>query len=193
MRLPTIRPLPLAILVVTVVAEVAAVVLSWGLEPAYDTLLYVVFSVGMAGAGALILTRHPRHAIGWLLGGIGVVNALTADLAQGWGLRAAAEGWPGGLGGRMDPGRQFSADRHRRWFCCCCCFPTDGCPSGAGGPWCGSASSASLLAEPGWALDPDTGRVFVHGRNPFAVAWLPTDLLFGIGFAAVVAVAWSPG
>ena len=44
-----------------------------------------------------------------------------------------------------------------------------------------------VLAEPGWALDPDTGRVFVHGRNPFAVAWLPTDLLFGIGFAAVVA------
>ena len=84
-RLPTIRPFPLAILVVTVVAEVAAVVLSWGLEPAYDTLLYVVFSVGMAGAGALILTRHRRHAVGWLLVGIGVVNALTADLAQGWG------------------------------------------------------------------------------------------------------------
>ena len=80
-----IRPFPLAILVVTVVAEVAAVVLSWGLEPAYDTLLYVVFSVGMAGAGALILTRHRRHAVGWLLVGIGVVNALHGRSGPGLG------------------------------------------------------------------------------------------------------------
>jgi len=44
-----------------------------------------------------------------------------------------------------------------------------------------------LLAEPGWTLDPDTGSVFVHGRNPFAVTWLPTDLMFGVGFAVLAA------
>jgi signal transduction histidine kinase len=185
--LPVIRPLPLAAVVVTVVAEVAAAVLSWGLEPAYDTLLYVVFSVGLTGAGALILTRHPRHAIGWLLLGAGVANALTADLAQGWGLRAAAEGWPGGVvaewvqaaswlpqapvlvlvlllfpDGRLPPGRRWRAVV---WL----------------------TVLGLLLAEPGWTLDPDTGRAFSHGRNPFGVAWLPTDLMFGIGFAAIVA------
>ena len=96
MGLPTPRLLPGFLLAVTVVSELAAVPLSWGLEPAYDTLLYAVFSCALAGTGALILTRHPRHAIGWLLSGLGVVNALTGDLAEGWGLRAAVEGWPGG-------------------------------------------------------------------------------------------------
>ena len=94
MGLPTPRLLPGFLLAVTVVSELAAVPLSWGLEPAYDTLLYAVFSCALAGTGALILTRHPRHAIGWLLSGLGVANALTGDLAQGWGLRAAVEGWP---------------------------------------------------------------------------------------------------
>jgi len=28
---------------------------------------------------------------------LGLANALTGDLPQGWGLRAAAEGWAGGL------------------------------------------------------------------------------------------------
>jgi hypothetical protein len=120
-RLPALRPLPLSVFVVTVLTEVAAAALSWGLEPVYDTLLYVVFSAGLAGTGALILTRHPRHAIGWLLCGNGLVNALTADLAQGWGLRAAAEGWSGGLMaewilGAAPPGRLLSSagfnDRH---------------------------------------------------------------------------------
>jgi hypothetical protein len=39
-----------------VLAELAAVLLSWRLEPAYDTLLYAVFAC--AFAGALILGRH---------------------------------------------------------------------------------------------------------------------------------------
>jgi hypothetical protein len=35
------------------------VLLPWGLVPADDTLLYLVFSCALAGAGALILGRHP--------------------------------------------------------------------------------------------------------------------------------------
>lgn len=89
--------------VVTVLTEVAAAALSWGLEPVYDTLLYVVFSAGLAGTGALILTRHPRHAIGWLLCGNGLVNALTADLAQGWGLAGRRRRLVGRPHGRVDP------------------------------------------------------------------------------------------
>ena len=37
-----LRPLPGLLLTLTVLAELAAVVLSWRLEPAYDTLLNVV-------------------------------------------------------------------------------------------------------------------------------------------------------
>jgi len=45
-----------------------------------------------------------------------------------------------------------------------------------------------LLAEPGWALGPGTGSVFVGRRNPFAVRWLPTGLMFYVGFS-LLAVA----
>jgi signal transduction histidine kinase len=176
-----LRPILLAGLLVTVLAEAGAVALSWGLEPVYDTLLYVVFSVGLVGAGVLILTRYPRHLIGWLLCGLGMFNAVTGDLAQGWGLRAAAEGWPGGAVAEwietanwlpqgpvlvltllLFPDGRLS---DRRW---------------RGVAWL--SVFGAVLAEPGWTLDPDTGRVFVHGRNPFAVSWLPTDLMFGVGF-----------
>jgi signal transduction histidine kinase len=181
-----LRPILLAGLLVTVLAEAGAVALSWGLEPVYDTLLYVVFSVGLVGAGVLILTRYPRHLIGWLLCGLGMFNAVTGDLAQGWGLRAAAEGWPGGAVAEwietanwlpqgpvlvltllLFPDGRLS---DRRW---------------RGVAWL--SVFGAVLAEPGWTLDPDTGRVFVHGRNPFAVSWLPTDLMFGVGFALLAA------
>ena len=60
----------------------------------WDTLLLAVSSPVTTAAGALILSRHPRHAIGWLLVVQGLVAALGGDLAQGWGLRAADQGWP---------------------------------------------------------------------------------------------------
>src|SRR5438067_1327938 len=88
MRRRPLAPLPGTLLGLTVAAELASVVLSWGLEPAYDTLLYAVFSLALAGAGALVATRHRENAVGWLLLGSGLFNAVATDLAQGWGLRA---------------------------------------------------------------------------------------------------------
>jgi hypothetical protein len=78
----------------TVGLEAMAVVLSWGVEPRYDTVVYAVHSIVVAGAGALIAARHPRNPIGWLLLGFAVLNTVISDLAQGWGLRGAAHGWP---------------------------------------------------------------------------------------------------
>ena len=45
------RPVPLTILGLTVAMEIAAVALSVGLEPAYDTLLYALYSPVMAATG----------------------------------------------------------------------------------------------------------------------------------------------
>jgi len=58
------RARPVAILAVglTAALELASVVLSWGLESKVDTLLYAAYAVTMAGAGAMILTRHPPPA-----------------------------------------------------------------------------------------------------------------------------------
>ena len=57
MGLPRLRPLPGILLAVTVLAELGAVVLSWGLEPAWDTLLWALSASLTVGTGALILSR----------------------------------------------------------------------------------------------------------------------------------------
>lgn len=186
MTFRALRPLPLAIIVVTVVTEIAAAVLSWGLEPLYDTLLYLVFSVVLAGTGALVLSRYPRHPIGWLLCGNGLVSAIPGDLAQGWGLRAAAEGWPGG------PTAEWI--QTATWLptapvlvLTLLLFPDGRLPGRRWRAVVWASVVGAVLADPGWALDPDSGRVFVDGRNPYAVPWLPTALLFGVGFSLVAA------
>ena len=56
--------------------------MSWGLESAYDTLFGVVFALSAAGVGALILSRHPSHPIGWLSAIAGLVVSLTLLLGE---------------------------------------------------------------------------------------------------------------
>jgi hypothetical protein len=46
-----LRPLPASLLGLTVALEITSVVLSWDIEPRYDTLLYALYSVTLAGAG----------------------------------------------------------------------------------------------------------------------------------------------
>jgi signal transduction histidine kinase len=176
--LPTPRLLPGFLLAVTVVSELAAVPLSWGLEPAYDTLLYAVFSCALAGTGALILTRHPRHAIGWLLSGLGVANALTGDLAEGWRLRAAVEGWPGGTVAELIAGASW-LPQAALFVMILLLFPTGHLP---GRRWSLVAWLSVLgvvLCGPG-ALDADP---------PYAVDGLPTPFAVGITLIAVVMLA----
>ena len=96
MRGRYLTPLPAVMLAVTVLLEIAAVGLSWDLESRFDTLVYAVYSVATVAAGALVASRRPGNPIGWLFCAFGAFNALTADAAQGWGLRAAEQGWPGG-------------------------------------------------------------------------------------------------
>ena len=183
MGLPTLRPLPGFLLAATLAAELCAVPLSWGLEPAYDTLLYFVFSCASAGTGALILTRHPRHPIGWLLCVQGLYNAAS-DLAQGWGLRAAAEDWPGGT--------------VVEWIAVSSWLPSTPLlvlllllfPTGRllGRRWSlvvWLSVAGVLVGTPGWALDPDLGQNLVGGRNPYAVEGLPTRGLYAVGFTLV--------
>ena len=184
MGLPWFRPLPGFLLAVTVIAELVAVPLSWGLEPRWDTVLYAVSAIATTGAGALILSRHPRHVVGWLIVLPGVQEALGSDLAQGWGLRAADRGWPWG------PPAEFVVTAswvlltpltvavllifptghllHRRWSLVV---------------WVSVAGT--LATEVGWIFNPDAGDEYVAGRNPYAVDWLPTRALFAVGFSVV--------
>jgi signal transduction histidine kinase len=189
-----VRGLPALLVVVTTMVEAVAVPLSWGLEPTYDTVLYALYAVVLAGAGALIVSRFPGHRIGWLFLATALFNALAADLAQGWGLRAAERAWPGGSFGEwvglwswivagpalvltflLFPDGRFT---RRGW---------------AAVAWANVAGVALVL--PGWALSPDIGHLFVAGRNPYAVAGAATSVLFAVGmplFVGSVAVAIVP-
>jgi hypothetical protein len=91
-----LRPLATIVFALTLAVELAAVALSWGLESRYDTILYAVYAVTLAGAGALIASRQPRNPIGWLFLVFALVGAVMADAAQGWALQAAEQGWRGG-------------------------------------------------------------------------------------------------
>ena len=184
MALPRLRPVLAFLLALSVLAELAAVPLSWGLEPAWDTLLLAVSSPVTTAAGALILSRHPRHAIGWLLVVQGIVAALGGDLAQGWGLRAADQGWP------LGPPAEFVSTAS--WLptaplgvAVLLLFPTGRLLSRRWSLVLGLSVIGVLAAEPGWVFNPTAGDEYVSGHNPYAVAWLPTEVLFVGGFTIV--------
>jgi signal transduction histidine kinase len=174
--------------------EVVAVALSWGLEPAWDTVLNAVYVVTLAGAGALIVSQHPGHRIGWLFIADAIFTALAVDLAQGWGLRAAEQGWPAG------PFAEWVA--LWTWIVSgpaivltFLLFP-DGHLTRRG--WAAVAWANIIgvaLFVPGWALSPDIGDLFVGDRNPYAADGVPTGVLLAVGmplFLASMPVAIVP-
>ncbi len=185
MAFPRLRYVPMLLVAFTVLIELVAVPLSWGLEPSWDTLLLAVSSIAGTVAGALILRRHPRHAIGWLLVAQGVLAALVGDLAQGWGLRAAERGW--GFG----PTAEFVATAS--WLptaplavATILLYPGGHLISRRWSLVLWLSIIGALAAEPGWVFNPDAGSEYVAGQNPYAVDWLPTRLMFTAGFAIVL-------
>jgi signal transduction histidine kinase len=90
-----LKPLAVVAFGLTAAAEIAAVVLSIGIDPWYGVLPSALFSVTLAGAGVLIASQRPRNAVGWLFSGLAVVVAIGVDASRAWGARAAVEGWPG--------------------------------------------------------------------------------------------------
>jgi signal transduction histidine kinase len=175
-----VRGWPAALFVATLVIEIIAVALSWGLEPAWDTGLYAIYAVTQVAVGALIVSRHPAHRIGWLFIAEGIFTAAAADAAQGWGLRAAEHGWSGGPFGEWIALLSWLAAGPAGvllflWF-------PDGHLSRRGWQVVAWASVlGAAIALPGWAMDPDLGDQFIGGRNPYAVEGAPIDLLLGVG------------
>src|SRR4051812_7636401 len=184
MRSRPFRGLPGVLLGLTVAAEAGSVLLSWGLEPAYDTLLYVVYAVTLGGTGALVAHRHPGNSVGWLFCWCALLNAVTADLSQGWGLRAADRGWPAGPAGEW-VGNWSWLIGASGLVLTLLLFPDGRLPGRSWRPTVWAIGLGLVLAVPGWALSPRRGADFVAGHNPFAVGWLPTDTLFAAGLVLV--------
>jgi signal transduction histidine kinase len=172
-------PLPCALLGLTLLADVVAVALSAGLEPAYDTWLYAVWALTVCGTGALIASRHPENPIGWLFCGFALLNVL-GDVAQGWGLRAAVEGWPGGAAGEWFATWSWLPSG-LGWTLTFLLFP-DGRFLGRrwrAVAWAGGVGMLCAIA--GWSLTADRDGEFASGHNPLAVDGLPTNALTAVG------------
>jgi signal transduction histidine kinase len=177
-----LRLLPVVLLGLTLAFEVAAIGLSWGLESGYDTLLYAFYSVTLAAAGALIASRHPENAIGWLFCSFALLNALAADAAQGWALRAGEHGWPGGDAAAVLANASWQPSGFG-WVLTFLLFPDGHLPSRRWRIAIWTAALGTLLAVPGWSLDAGAGDLYPSGRNPIAVEQVPTDALLWVGVA----------
>ena len=178
-------PLALFLFGLTLTVEIAAVGLSLGLEPSYDTFLYAVDSVVWAGAGALVASRQPRNPIGWLFCIFALVNAVMADAAQAWALRAADEGWGGADAAYLvsSAGRQPSG---MAWILTFLLIPGGHLPSRRWRTVVGVAAVGTVLTMSGWSLSAGLNADFPSGGNPYAVSAVPMDALFTVGMALTV-------
>ncbi len=168
------------LLALTCVLDAAAVTLSLGREPAYETVLYALVDIGMASAGALILARHRRHMIGWLFCVSGVWGALL-EFAESWGLHEL----PGGEWGAWFALWAWIAHGAVLAFVFLL-FP-DGRVLGRRWRAAGWLTVAGcVLAVPGLALGADSHEAFAPARNPIAIDATLADVLAGIGQALFV-------
>jgi hypothetical protein len=159
------------------------VLLSIGQEPVFDTLLYGLLPISLATVGALVASRHPRNPIGWMFCGLALYGTLT-ESSEGWGYFAAERGVSGGWLGEWIILWGWILEL-TVWTIVFLLFPDGHLPSRHWRLVAWIAVAGSALALPGQALSLERGTEFTGGTNPFAVDWLPTDLLFGAGMALV--------
>jgi signal transduction histidine kinase len=184
---PTAARRTAASIVAAVLAlEVAAVCLTAGENGLAEAVLYLIYAVTQAGAGALIVHRFPRHPIGWLLLLYALENSVVADFAQAYGVRAAHDRWPLAALAQLFGLTSwiFAASGLILLFLL---FPDGRLPDRRWRAVVWAWGIGAVLAIPGWALDPRLGGDFVGGVNPYARARFPTGLLFGVGAGLISA------
>jgi len=159
--------------------------LSAGREETFDTVLYGLLTLSLSGAGALIVTRHPGNAIGWIFLALGVSGGFW-ESAEGWGYLAAERDLPGGAIGEWIILWSWIVD-FAGWALVFLLFPDGRLLSRRWRPWLGVLAMGVLLALPGQALDAGLGSEFTSGSNPVAVEGLPTQLLLTAGLTLMLA------
>ena len=182
---------PLTVFVVVVLAQLAAVVLSWGLEPWTDTAIYAAYSTVLAGAGVLVASKYRNNPIGWLMLWLSLSNSLFADLAQGYGLRAHQRSWPAGTAAEWSTSASVVLQMVPM-FLLWLLFPTGRL---LGRRWLiivGVGTIASVLTVGAYSFSNRADSDFVAGSNPYVVGWLSTEVMWTVGNALlVVAMAGS--
>ena len=169
-----------SLLALTCALDTGAVALSLGHEPANETVLYPLVDILMAGAGALIVARHPRHRVGWLLCASGVFGA-SLELADGYGLH------------------DFDGSTWGAWYATWSwiphgallalvfvLFPDGRFPSSRWRPAAWTTLAGCLIAVPGVALGSVGADAFAPAPSPVAIDAGLASALAGIGQALFV-------
>ena len=169
-----------ACLGLTVLAEVAAVGLSWGLPSSYDSIFFAVYEITLTAVGALIVSRLPRHPVGWILCLFAVQGAVTSDLAFGWGLRAIEQGWAGGEAAQW-VGLVAWCPGALMWILALLYTPTGRLPSRRWRivVWAAVVGASAYVV--GWSFSPSSINAYTGEGNRFAVDWLPGQQLTVVG------------
>ena len=180
------RPTHWAMLLGAVLIEVVSVRLSWGLEPAWDTLVYAVYALANVAAGVLILARHPRHVIGWLLIATGMLQAIASDLSQGWALWGTSRGWFGAALADLVANSSWTVGG-ALMAATFVLFPNGRRPeTGRVWPWVLPLGGiGSLVTLAGWSTGDQVGSLLVGGHNPLSSESVPSELLYWVGFLAL--------
>ena len=183
-----LRPAHWTLLLATVLVEAAAITLSWGREPQWDSVVYAVYALANVIAGVLILARHPRHLIGWLLIATGLLQAVVSDLGQGWALFGTSREWPGTAVADLAANSAWAVGGGLM-AATFVLFPDGRLPrSGRVWPWVlPVAGIGSLVLLAGWATGDQVDSLLVGGRNPLRSDTVPSVLLYWVGFLAVTA------
>jgi signal transduction histidine kinase len=181
-RVRVTRPVVLAsaCLGLTVIAEVGAVVLPWGMESSYDAIFFALYEVTLAAVGVLIVRRQARHPVGWIFCLFAVQGAVTADLATGWGLRAVEEGWTGGEV-VLWVGLVSWCPGALMWVLALLYTPTGRLPDRRWRVVVWAAVVGASAYVVGWLFSPLSVNAFTGQLNLFAVDWLPGQQLTVVG------------
>ena len=178
---------PVVVFITLVVAEVGAVVLSWGLEPWTDTAIYMAYATVIAGAGVVVASKYPRNAIGWLLLWLGLSQAALSDLAQGYGLRAHQRGWPAGTLAEWVSSASV-VTQMVPLFLLWLLFPTGRFLARRWGWVVAVGVVAAMLTIGGYVFSERSNVDFAGGSNPYVVERLPTAAMWAIGNVLLVVV-----
>jgi signal transduction histidine kinase len=173
---PVVRPIPGAMLALTIAFAIASVPVSFGHELLIGTVLYPLNGVAFAVAGALIASRWRRSSIGWLLLGVGVLTAF-GEAVEGYGYHA---GYPAAV----------TAEWIATWInfveigataIILTLLPSGRVLSARWRPvlWAGIAATGLLVVSSAFGHSTDSS--FRSGRNPYAVDSPVFGVLYVIG------------
>ncbi len=165
---------------VTAAAEIGTILLWWGLQPAYKSVLFGLYNLTIVVIGALIAVRHPRSPIGWILAGFGTETAVLSDFVAAYGHRASLEGWSTGPLAEWIGFGTWSLGA-LMWVLALLFIPTGRLPGPRWRLVALMGCAGALLYIPAWLLNPANGANFVSGVNPYAVPGPPYGVLAAVG------------